>query len=88
MARPATYQASSGSNLTAASAHSLIGDAATAGGLVNNVGNPSIVGVDPLLGPLVDNGGPTPTLALLAGSPAIDKERQRPRPPLTRPPAC
>ena len=29
--------------------------------------------IDPLLGPLQDNGGPTPTLALLAGSKAIDK---------------
>lgn len=29
-------------------------------------------GVDPLLGPLQDNGGPTPTMALLPGSPAID----------------
>jgi hypothetical protein len=28
---------------------------------------------DPLLGPLADNGGPTMTHALLAGSPAIDK---------------
>ena len=28
--------------------------------------------VDPLLGPLQDNGGPTQTLALLVGSPAID----------------
>jgi hypothetical protein len=27
---------------------------------------------DPLLGPLQDNGGPTPTMALLPGSPAID----------------
>ena len=27
---------------------------------------------NPLLGPLADNGGPTPTMALLAGSPAID----------------
>ncbi len=27
---------------------------------------------DPLLAPLQDNGGPTPTMALLAGSPAID----------------
>lgn len=30
------------------------------------------IGVDPLLGPLQANGGPTPTLALLAGSPAVD----------------
>ena len=28
--------------------------------------------LDPLLGPLSDNGGPTPTLGLLTGSPAID----------------
>jgi hypothetical protein len=34
------------------------------------VGN--IYGVDPLLGPLADNGGPTQTMALLAGSPALD----------------
>jgi len=27
---------------------------------------------DPLLGPLADNGGPTPTMALLMGSPALD----------------
>jgi hypothetical protein len=27
---------------------------------------------DPLLGPLMNNGGPTPTMALLPGSPAID----------------
>ena len=31
-----------------------------------------LAGVDPLLGPLTDNGGPTETQALLAGSPAID----------------
>jgi len=28
---------------------------------------------DPMLGPLADNGGPTPTRALLPGSPAIDR---------------
>jgi hypothetical protein len=32
-----------------------------------------LVGVDPLLGPLADNGGPTPTQALLSGSIAIDR---------------
>jgi hypothetical protein len=32
----------------------------------------SILGVDPLLGPLADNGGKTPTFALLPDSPAID----------------
>jgi len=33
----------------------------------------NIVGQDPLLGPLQDNSGPTPTHALLPGSPAIDR---------------
>ncbi len=33
--------------------------------------NGNIVGVNPLLGPLQNNGGPTETMALLAGSPAI-----------------
>jgi CSLREA domain-containing protein len=32
----------------------------------------NLLDVDPLLGPLDDHGGPTPTRALLAGSPAID----------------
>ena len=33
----------------------------------------NITGQSPLLGPLRDNGGPTPTMALLPGSPALDK---------------
>jgi len=33
----------------------------------------NLIGIDPRLGLLTDNGGPTPTQALLAGSPAIDK---------------
>ncbi len=32
----------------------------------------NITGQDPLLGPLQDNGGPTPTCALQSGSPALD----------------
>ena len=36
--------------------------------LVGTASNP----IDPLLGPLQDNGGPTQTMALLPGSPAID----------------
>ena len=32
----------------------------------------NMIDTDPLLGPLADNGGPTMTLALLPGSPAID----------------
>ena len=48
-----------------------------------------VYGVDPLLGPLQDNGGPTWTCALLPGSPAIDQgtsgglttdQREVPRP--------
>jgi hypothetical protein len=36
--------------------------------------NGSLTNTDPLLGPLQDNGGPTQTLALLPGSPAIDAD--------------
>ncbi|HUR94834.1 MAG TPA: choice-of-anchor Q domain-containing protein, partial [Gemmatimonadales bacterium] len=48
------------------------GDVANTDG--NQVGNvaPNTGSIDPRLGPLADNGGPTRTLALLAGSPAID----------------
>jgi predicted outer membrane repeat protein len=35
--------------------------------------NNSLSGIDPMLGDLADNGGPTMTHALLEGSPAIDK---------------
>jgi CSLREA domain-containing protein len=56
---------------------SLIGDGAgtgignTDGNLVGRV-PPNSGPIDPRLGPLADNGGPTRTLALLADSPAID----------------
>jgi hypothetical protein len=51
----------------------LIGDGSGAGGFVDS----DLVGtddnpIDPLLGALADNGGPTLTMALLDGSPAID----------------
>ena len=57
-------------------AWSLIGDNTGAtitqvSGTVNQIGNGTIA-IDPHLGPLADNGGPTQTHALLAGSPAID----------------
>lgn len=39
------------------------------------IGEGDIGNVDPLLGPLANNGGPTLTHALLAGSPAIDAGR-------------
>jgi len=57
--------------LNAASANNLIEDASNACGLTNGV-NGNIIGSDPNLGPLADNGGFTQTMALLAGSPAID----------------
>ena len=67
-------------------AHNLIGDA---GDAAFNT-NANIIGVDPLLGSLGDNGGPTPTLLPLDGSPVIDAgdgvgvpgadQRGRPRP--------
>jgi hypothetical protein len=53
--------------------YNLIGDGSGGSGyadtdLVGSADNP----IDPLLGPLQDNGGPTPTMALLSGSPALD----------------
>jgi hypothetical protein len=48
--------------------HNLIGD--TDGG--SGFDDSDLLNVDPLLGPLQDNGGPTWTRALLPGSPAID----------------
>ncbi len=61
--------------LVASADHSLVGDGSTTG-LVNGH-NGNLVGstghtINPRLGPLQNNGGLTPTLALLAGSPAID----------------
>ncbi|MDV6033296.1 MAG: hypothetical protein F9B45_25055 [Phycisphaera sp. RhM] len=53
------------------STYNLIGDAASAGGLVHGE-NGNVVGVDARLAPLADNGGPTWTHALLNASPAID----------------
>ena len=47
----------------------LIGDS---GGCTYVAATGDINGVDPRLGPLADNGGPTPTHALLAGSSAIN----------------
>jgi len=55
-----------GSTLKSASSYNLIKDGTNACGLNNNNGN--IIGVDPMLGPLADNGGATQTHALLAGS--------------------
>jgi hypothetical protein len=61
--------------LDAASDYNLIGDGAGMTGITdgahgNQVGSADSP-IDPLLGPLQDNGGPTLTHALLAGSPAL-----------------
>ena len=64
---PAEFPANSGGN-------NLIGDASGANGFTNGE-NGDIVGVAAdalLIGTLGDNGGTTPTIALLDGSPAID----------------
>lgn len=57
--------------------HNLIGDATggngfTDGVLFDQVGSATAT-INPLLGPLADNGGPTQTDALLPGSPAINQ---------------
>ncbi len=46
-----------------------------------NVGLGDLPGLDPLLGPLQNNGGPTETHALLPGSPAIDAVTSGCQPP-------
>jgi CSLREA domain-containing protein len=56
--------------------HNLVGDGTGATGFTNGTSG-DLVGtaadpIDPRLAPLADNGGPTRTHALLAGSPAID----------------
>jgi predicted outer membrane repeat protein len=56
--------------------HNLIGDGSQSTGFTNG-NNGDLVGtsanpIDPKLGPLANNGGPTKTMALLAGSRAID----------------
>lgn len=56
-----------GSGTIVSNGHNLDGD-----GSCNLNGPGDLPNTDPLLGPLADNGGPTPTHALLAGSPAID----------------
>lgn len=51
---------------------SLGGNLSEAAGCAALAGAGDTAGADPLLGPLSDNGGPTQTHALLAGSPALD----------------
>jgi CSLREA domain-containing protein len=60
-----------GGTVSSSSHHNLIGDAGNAGGLVNGV-NGNIVGANPLLNGLANNGGPTQTAALSGNSPALN----------------
>lgn len=63
-----------GFTISAANGRNLIQN--TNGGTLNTstgLDASDITGVDPKLGPLQNNGGPTLTMALLPGSPAIDK---------------
>jgi CSLREA domain-containing protein len=64
--------------------YNLIGG--TAGCTLVGDGTGNIIGVAPKLGPLQDNGGPTPTHALLAGSPA--RNAGNPATPGSSPTAC
>ena len=57
--------------VAAGSSNNIIGNASTAGGLING-SDGNQVGVDPKLGPLQINAGALQTHALLDGSPAID----------------
>ncbi|HLJ95957.1 MAG TPA: choice-of-anchor Q domain-containing protein [Gemmataceae bacterium] len=56
--------------------HNLVGDGGGSNGLVNGLNGDQVGNhaspIDPRLAPLQDNGGPTQTIALLLGSPAID----------------
>jgi CSLREA domain-containing protein len=58
-------------NIDAASSFNLIG--AAGAGLTNGVNNNQVGVANPGLAPLADNGGPTLTVALSNGSPAIDQ---------------
>ena len=55
----------------AVATNSLLGSELGAIGFINGLDG-NLVGLNPQLGPLQDNGGPTPTMALLSGSPAIN----------------
>jgi len=50
--------------------YNLIGD--TTGTVILGITTGNLLDIDPLLGPLQNNGGPTDTHALLPGSPALD----------------
>ena len=71
---PDCFMASAFGSVISSGGHNILGDASgcdfqsSTGDQIGDAGNP----IDPLIGPLADNGGPTETHALLAGSPAVD----------------
>jgi hypothetical protein len=72
-----TPQFDVGGAVQTTSAHNLIGDGDGMSGISNNDANGNLVGttsspINPLLSPLGSYGGPTQTMGLLPGSPAID----------------
>ncbi len=72
-------------NVNPVSSNNLIGHANTAGGLRNGInGNIVGAGATNLFRPLADNGGPTATHALIAGSPAINAGNPALRPGFRR----
>jgi chitinase len=60
-----------GGSVSPTSGYNLIGTGGS-GGLINGVNGNQVGVANPGLGPLANNGGPTQTIALLPGSPAID----------------
>lgn len=68
---PATTTAGNnlGNIILVAGEPNIIQNFSNSGGVFTNTG---VITNNPLLGPLANNGGPTPTMALLPGSPAID----------------
>jgi hypothetical protein len=60
-----------GGTMNFGSSNNLIGTGGS-GGLTNGVNGNQVGVTNPRLGPLANNGGPTPTHALIIGSPAID----------------
>ena len=69
---PADNLFSEGNPVSSASAYNLIGTGDGNTGLTNGTNGNQVGVADPGLGTLANNGGPTETIALLAGSPAID----------------
>jgi hypothetical protein len=65
--------------------HDLIGNSSGSSGISNGVGGNQVGSnaspIDPRLGPLQNNGGPTQTEALLPGSPALGQADNTKAPP-------